>query len=332
MIQLIIGIVLLILFILLVRNDPRRFSNALLLMAAFVFLFYGIAVITQNNNLLSSIVLLFTYVLVPLVIAVMVCLLLYDSILMLKKEGTSLKNLLPGIFALCLVAGIAVSVLSVSVEIGFMWLFYFAILVSILCIYFSFTFVALFVYSQIYMIIPKNANYDYILVHGCGLSKGETVTPLLRGRIDKAIEIYERGGRKGKLILSGGQGRDEKISEARAMANYLDSKGYTDDDYELEDKSTTTYENLRNVRDLFDTSENKKKYIFVTNNYHVFRTSIFARKLRMDAQGVGCHTAMYYWPAAFIREYIALQVRYKWGIALMVLIWIVLTIISLLPI
>ncbi|MDO5521143.1 MAG: YdcF family protein [bacterium] len=329
MIVLIVGIVLLILFILLVRYDPRRFSNALVLMAAFAFLFYGIAVLTQNNDLLSTIMLLFVYVLVPFVIAVMVCLLLYDSILMMKKEGKSLRNLLPGIVALCLVAGIAVSVLSVLGIFKYQWLDYFIILISILCIYFSFTFVALMVYSQLYIIIPKNANYDYIIVHGCGLSKGETVTPLLRGRIDKAVEIYEKSGRKGKLVLSGGQGGDEKISEARAMANYLDRKGYTEDDYELEDKSTTTYENLRNVRDMFGASEHKTKYIFVTNNYHVFRTSIFARKLGMDAQGVGCHTAMYYWPAAFIREYIALQVRYKWGIAFMVLIWAILTVISL---
>lgn len=329
MIVLIVGIVLLILFILLVRYDPRRFSNALVLMAAFAFLFYGIAVLTQNNDLLSTIMLLFVYVLVPFVIAVMVCLLLYDSILMMKKEGKSLRNLLPGIVALCLVAGIAVSVLSVLGIFKCQWLDYFIILISILCIYFSFTFVALMVYSQLYIIIPKNANYDYIIVHGCGLSKGETVTPLLRGRIDKAVEIYEKSGRKGKLVLSGGQGGDEKISEARAMANYLDRKGYTEDDYELEDKSTTTYENLRNVRDMFGASEHKTKYIFVTNNYHVFRTSIFARKLGMDAQGVGCHTAMYYWPAAFIREYIALQVRYKWGIAFMVLIWAILTVISL---
>ena len=77
--------------------------------------------------------------------------------------------------------------------------------------------------------------------------------------------------------------------------------------------------------------ERKHKYIFVTNDYHVFRTGIFARKLGLDACGVGCRTAMYYWPSAFIREYVAVMVKYKWTSTAVVLVWLVSTIVSLLP-
>jgi hypothetical protein len=58
---------------------------------------------------------------------------------------------------------------------------------------------------------------------------------------------------------------------------------------------------------------------------------MFARDLGMNAAGIGCKTAMYYWPSAFIREYIAVMVRYKWLTVGVLLLWLALTIVSLLP-
>ncbi|MEG2419320.1 MAG: hypothetical protein RSB35_10495, partial [Eubacterium sp.] len=65
--------------------------------------------------------------------------------------------------------------------------------------------------------------------------------------------------------------------------------------------------------------------------YHVFRTGLLAKALGMDAQGVGCATAAYYWPSAFIREYIASMVKFKWVTIAIVLMWLVFAIITLLP-
>ncbi|MDD3278177.1 MAG: ElyC/SanA/YdcF family protein [Lachnospiraceae bacterium] len=327
MIQLIIGLVLLAAFAVCVRRDPRRFVNALLLIASALFLFYGVASLTQNIGWLQTLLLAFCYGLMPLVTLIFILLLFYDRFVMIKKEGKSLKNLLSAIFALCLLTGIIISFLLIcGIFEKSMALDLFAWLIFMLCAYFSLSFVALMVYAQIYMLLPKKLDCDYIIIHGCGLSNGCRVTPLLRGRIDKAVEIYEKSGHHGKLVLSGGQGRDEKISEAKAMENYLREQGYTEEDFILEDRSTTTYENLKNVRDMLDTPDSKKKYLFVTNNYHVFRTSIFARKLGMRAEGVGCHTALYYWPSAFIREYIAIQVRYKWIAIAVAILWALLAI------
>ena len=56
----------------------------------------------------------------------------------------------------------------------------------------------------------------------------------------------------------------------------------------------------------------KPQFLFVTNDYHVFRTSTYARKLNMKGDGLGCRTAGYYIPSAFIREYVALCVKMKW--------------------
>ena len=57
------------------------------------------------------------------------------------------------------------------------------------------------------------------------------------------------------------------------------------------------------------------KFLFVTNNYHVYRTGAYAKKVGMVGDGLGCRTAKYYIPSAFIREFIALCVKIRWVFA-----------------
>lgn len=80
----------------------------------------------------------------------------------------------------------------------------------------------------------------------------------------------------------------------------------------LENKSTTTYENLLFSKKIGEEFIQNPRFLFVTNDYHVFRTSIFARRIQLKGDGLGCRTASYYIPSAFIREYVALCVHMKW--------------------
>ena len=108
-----------------------------------------------------------------------------------------------------------------------------------------------------------------------------------------------------KLIASGGQGGDEKISEAQAICNYiLEETDVSMESILLEDKSRTTYENLLFSKEVGEQFVENPCFLFVTNDYHVFRTSTYARKLNMKGDGLGCRTAGYYIPSAFIREYV----------------------------
>jgi len=115
-----------------------------------------------------------------------------------------------------------------------------------------------------------------------------------------------------KIIVSGGQGPDELVSEAFAMKKYLLSQNLPDEDILMEDKSTTTYENLKFSKVIMDNTKKKYSCVFVTNDYHVFRASIFARKTGLNAHGSGSPTSFYFLPSAFIREFIAILVYYKW--------------------
>ncbi|WP_373898692.1 YdcF family protein [Haloimpatiens sp. FM7315] len=183
-----------------------------------------------------------------------------------------------------------------------------------LSLYFGFLFFVYIVYSFLYQKMIFKKSIDYIIVLGSGLI-GERVPPLLQSRLDKGIEVFKSQIERGfqpKIIVSGGQGENELVSEAFAMKKYILSKGISYENIIMEDKSTTTYENLKFSKAIMEKFHKKYSCVFITNNYHVFRASIFARKVHLKAQGVGSKTAKYFLPSAIIREYIAILVLYKW--------------------
>lgn len=146
--------------------------------------------------------------------------------------------------------------------------------------------------------------------------------PLLRGRIDKALELWKAQGAHAILIPSGGQGSDEVISEAEAMARYLSSRGVPQDSILLEDRSTTTMENLLFAKHLLEARVlGAYRCAFVTSDYHVFRTSLYASKVGLKGDGIGSKTAGYYFPTAFIREFIAITKEHWLPYVIITMIW-----------
>jgi uncharacterized SAM-binding protein YcdF (DUF218 family) len=167
--------------------------------------------------------------------------------------------------------------------------------------------------------LPKPKSCDFILVLGCGLKQGETVTKLLASRLDRAIRQYNLGGSKAAFVVSGGKGDNEKVSESYAMKEYLLSKGIPEERIIMEDKSANTFENMKFSKEIMEEIKPDYTCTVVTSNYHVLRAVILAKNMGMDAQGVGGRTALYYLPAGFIREYIAIIFNYKTLVVLYIL-------------
>ena len=161
-------------------------------------------------------------------------------------------------------------------------------------------------------------NFNYVIIHGCGLIGGEKLSKLLSNRVDKAIEIYNRCKKKPVIIPSGGKGEDEKLSEAEAMKNYLLEHGIPEEHIVLEDKSATTRENLINSKSLIDVREGKKKTALVSSNYHIYRCLRLAKEVGLKCTGIGAKVAFYYWPSALIREFIAVFLNKKFLIWAMI--------------
>ena len=156
---------------------------------------------------------------------------------------------------------------------------------------------------------------DYVIVLGCGIRSDGTPTPLLRGRVDRALDFAraqkEQTGKMPVLVLSGGQGADEVISEARCMHDYLMTRGVPESGMLLEDRSTDTAENMRFSRELIFERNPEAKIAFSTTNYHVFRAGLKARRVKMRALGMGCRSRWYFWPNAAVREFVGLLTEHR---------------------
>jgi uncharacterized SAM-binding protein YcdF (DUF218 family) len=101
------------------------------------------------------------------------------------------------------------------------------------------------------------------------------------------------------------------------MRDYLVHKGLPETEIILEDKSTTTEQNLRYSTELLKNQDVRGPIAAVTNNYHAFRAAVTARRLGLPVEAVGAPTANYFLPSAFLREVIALLRENKLAHALL---------------
>ncbi|CAM5695648.1 YdcF family protein OS=Streptomyces alboniger OX=132473 GN=CP975_01250 PE=4 SV=1 [Streptomyces alboniger] len=180
--------------------------------------------------------------------------------------------------------------------------------------YLSFLFLSFVCYAFLYGRLRVHRKADFVVVLGSGLIGGDTVPPLLAGRLKRAQTVHARLSERGDapvLITSGGQGPDEKLPESHAMADYLTARGFPAALIEREDRSTTTEENLRFSKAIMEESVPGYRCVIVTNNYHAFRAALTARRVGVRGQVVGSPTAAYFWPNATIREFAAVLVAYK---------------------
>jgi len=294
--------------------EPRRMRNAIYLAATFIWLMLlGIELLTKHQSPVSAGVMTAVILLLPLIYIALAVFLIVNGFILIKKEGRSRAAMLSPVSGAAMILAMAVIIIGMGGPAVLMPVWLTLITFDI----FFYVFISLFcylLYSLLYSLLPKKPECDYIIIHGAGLMEDGTPTPLLKKRIDKAIELWHRCGDSPVLIPSGGKGGDEIISESESMSRYLRDSGIDMTKVITEDKSTSTFENLVMVKELLDVREkgNKYKCMFVTSNYHVLRTAFYSRKIKLNAQGVGCRTAGYYLPSAFLREYAAMMVRLKW--------------------
>lgn len=318
-IELLIGIIFIILAIYFIKKEPRRLLNGILIELGVLLSFKGgmLSLFPPEQNKvefeasLGGEILVLTVVFLLLILFLVGVVLIANGCFLIRKEGISLTNLLPIVFGVSSMSILPFTMfvieLRLTLNITVKLIFEFLFLISL---YIPFMFFAYIIYSIIYLYIPKPPKCDFIIVHGCSI-RGTEVTPLLKKRLDKAINWYEKFNKKPIFITSGGQGQDEIVSEAWAMKKYLIDNGINEKNIIMEDKSTTTLENLKYSNDIM--IQINKEYIcaICTNNYHVLRTVILAKSLKINCYGIGCKTAFYYLPAGFFREFIAIIFKYK---------------------
>jgi len=178
---------------------------------------------------------------------------------------------------------------------GFIKMITYFVLFGMSVYVFCFLFIGINSYLQYKHKVPKNA--DYIIVLGAGLKKNKP-TLALKYRIETAAD-YAKENPKTKMIVSGGQGKDELISEAECMKIELIKLGIEENRIIKEDLSTNTYENMKFSKNYIQENE---KGIIVTNDYHLFRSIKLAKKQGLQIVGLPAKTPTVILPTAYIRE------------------------------
>ena len=118
--------------------------------------------------------------------------------------------------------------------------------------------------------------FDYVIVLGAGLNADGTPSETLAYRLDAALAYLDAPGNEGtRCVVTGGQGGDEPRTEASAMAMYLQERGIASDRIILEERATSTVENLRFSRELVPAGV---RVGVVTNDFHLFRALRIAQR------------------------------------------------------
>lgn len=123
---------------------------------------------------------------------------------------------------------------------------------------------------------------DYTIVLGAGI-RGETMTVTLKQRVDTALEYTNSNDNYGYIVVTGGQGPGESITEAEAMKRYLVKNGIASENVIKEEKSTDTYENLKFSKEIIEKHSGKKiedlDIKIITSGFHLLRSKMLCEEL-----------------------------------------------------
>ena len=158
-----------------------------------------------------------------------------------------------------------------------------------------------------------DVNADYIIVLGAGVN-GSVPSLSMVNRMTPTIE-YLQSHPDCIAILTGGQGEGENLSEAQAMFDYLTARGISPAQLVMEDKATSTEENLKFSFDIIGDELPTSTVAVVSSEYHLHRAKTMAKMLGVEVYGIPGRTS---YPVLmtnyFIREAFGMVHLYVYGI------------------
>ncbi|MFE8695853.1 YdcF family protein [Cytobacillus sp. FJAT-53684] len=143
------------------------------------------------------------------------------------------------------------------------------------------------------------ANIPYLIVLGAKVN-GEEMSLSLLYRAKMALSYLEDNP-KTVVIVTGGQGKGENITEAEALRRFFVENHIDETRILIEDRSTSTYENVKFTKELYDIDE----AVIVSNNFHLYRAATLANKVGINGYPLAAETPKVVKATLFIREYAA---------------------------
>lgn len=150
-----------------------------------------------------------------------------------------------------------------------------------------------------------------LVILGCSVN-GETPSQMLRLRID-AAEKFMKENPESKAVLSGGQGPGEDITEALCMYRELTARGISPDRLYMEDRSTSTRENVAFSKEIILRENLNTKVAVVSNNFHLYRASLSVKEAGLEFYSVSAFTPYPLLATYVMREYMGIIAQWVAG-------------------
>lgn len=164
------------------------------------------------------------------------------------------------------------------------------------------------IFVMVRAIMTKPVGPQTLVVLGCRVY-GKKASLMLIERLDAAY-AYLSKNQNVVCIVSGGQGEGEEISEAQCMKTYLVEKGINSERIIMEDRSTSTRENLIYSKEIIETLGLPKTIAITTNEFHEYRSFQIAKKLELIPSAIPGKTAWWLFATFFLRE--CYGIIYEW--------------------
>lgn len=165
---------------------------------------------------------------------------------------------------------------------------------------------AVFAYVEVLIISSSHekpeGDVDYLIVLGAKID-GTRVSKSLASRLNCAYE-YLIEHKDTKVVVSGGQGSDELVTEAEAMKKYLMEKGIEEGRILMEDQSTNTDQNIAYSRKII--GDDAASIAIVTNSFHLYRAMKIGQKQGLiHVTGIAAPTDKFLAVSYYVREGLA---------------------------
>ena len=157
---------------------------------------------------------------------------------------------------------------------------------------------------MVFIAVAGTCDKDAVIVLGCKVNESG-VSNSLKARLDTTLE-YHSINPKAKIIVTGGQGSNEPMTEAEAMKRYLVANGVPENIIYKEDKSTSTNENFANSKKILENLfDDDYTACIITNSFHAYRSRGLAKLNGMNLTTYNAPTPYISMPVDYCREVLA---------------------------
>jgi uncharacterized SAM-binding protein YcdF (DUF218 family) len=229
---------------------------------------------------------------------------IFDTLFLLTYNIVNTGTFIPGVMGIIFVVG---AYLKLKRNVVFIKSFKLKCIAAVVICLITVSFIIIESLICISAKSDETSKVEYVILLGAGLN-GEQITATFKYRIDMCYDYLVKNPSI-KVIVTGGRGIGESISEAEAMKKYLVARGVSENRITMEDRATSTYENFKYSKELIDKedTENKRPSVMIiTSDFHMFRSKILAKKVGFEPKGISAKTWSGVLINCCIREYIAI--------------------------